>query len=165
VFSCYPGDTSAHKISMGVAADISYYEIYNSVASTQAAISAVYANVNLVYKAQFNVFVQVDETLIQSTTGGPAWNMKPATKGAHCSTSITDLLTIFSNWRSSERSKKNSLWHQFTNCYPPAGIVGIAWIKVLCSTRGAGISSVTRTHWLVVAHEMGQQGGGSVHTW
>ena len=39
--NCYPGDTQLHQVSVGVATDASYYAIYNDVAKTQAAISAV----------------------------------------------------------------------------------------------------------------------------
>lgn len=159
--SCYPGDTSPNKISMGVAADISYFNIYKTVSATQAAIAATYANINLVYKAQFNIFNQVNDVLIQSTTGGPAWNIQPATPGAHCSTGIQTLLNTFTSWRTQNQARKDSMWHQFTNCYPPAGIVGIHWIAALCTNNGAGISSVTSTHWLVVAHEMGHGFGGN----
>src|SRR4051812_45952245 len=51
---------------------------------------------------------------------------------------------------------------RFTNCYPPPGTIGIAWIAILCASRnGAGLSSVTQTHWLNAAHEIGHNFGGN----
>lgn len=132
------------------------------MASTQAAIAAAYANINAVYRAQFNVGLQVADMVIQSTTGGPAWNVAPTRSGSRCaSPDISTVLNSLASWRSSNQNRKNSLWHQFTNCYPPSGTVGIAYIGVLCKSQGVGVSSVTSTHWLVVAHEMGHNFGGN----
>ena len=113
------------------------------------------------YQAQFNVFLQIDNQVVQTATGGETWNQKPSTSGGKCSTTITDKLTAFTNWRVSAQNKKNGLWHLLTNCYPAPGTVGIAWIAQLCKNNGVGISSYTRTHWLVIAHEIGHNIGGN----
>lgn len=113
--NCYPGDTTTHKVSIGIGADVGYYEMYNDLTKAQSAISAVMANINLVYKANFNVFLQVNDVLVQTTTGGLAWNNKPATKGGRCSTSINSALDTFTSWRRSAQAKRNGLWHLFTN--------------------------------------------------
>jgi hypothetical protein len=147
---------------MGVAADVSFYEMYKDVAKTQAAIAAVFANINLVYQANFNVFLEVQDVIIQTTTGGPTWNNKPATPGGHCSIGIEGDLNAISSWRQSNYPKKNALWHLMTNCFPPAGTIGLAWIAVLCNTaRGTAVTSYSQNFWVTVAHEIGHNFGGN----
>ena len=89
--------------------------MYNDLTKAQSAISAVMANINLVYKANFNVFLQVNDVLVQTTTGGVTWNNKPATKGGRCSNTINNALDTFTAWRKSAQAKRNGIWHLFTN--------------------------------------------------
>jgi hypothetical protein len=128
--NCYPGDTTTHRLSVGVAADVGFYQQYNDAMMVQAVIAAIYMNINLVYTANFNVFLQINDVLIQSTEGGLSWNLKPATPGAHCTTTINSDLDLFTAWRKSAQPKRNGQWHLLTNCYPPAGIVSLR--RTLC---------------------------------
>ena len=89
-----------------------------------------------------------------------AWNLAPtANYGVHCTTTIDDMLTALTNWRTASKAKNQAIWHQFTNCYPSPGMVGLAYVGALCSSYGTGVSSWTATHWLVAAHELGHNMG------
>jgi hypothetical protein len=48
-----------------------------------------------------------------------------------------------------------------TNCWPPPGTVGLAYVGALCAGRGynTGVSTLSRVTWLTVAHELGHNFG------
>jgi hypothetical protein len=46
---------------------------------------------------------------------------------AHSPT-INALLDTFTAWRASAKPTSRGIWHHFTDCYPPPGTVGLAWI-------------------------------------
>jgi hypothetical protein len=48
--NCYTGDTTAHKMSHGVAVDYGYFAIYGSLANVQNAMANTYAAVNAVFQ-------------------------------------------------------------------------------------------------------------------
>jgi len=164
--NCYPGDNAGHRVSVGVMADTGYYNAWGSESGVNSAIAAIYSASNAVYLQQLNVFLTIQETVIYSSTGGssPAFNRAPPTGGRCSETTIDATLTDFSNWRYANRRTQNSIWHLMTNCFPPAGTVGLAWIGTLCSSRyGSAVSSHNRVMWLTVAHETGHNFGAS-HT-
>ena len=154
--NCYPQDQSAHKLSVGVAVDYGYFQIYASTANVLNSISTVYAAVNAVYQGQFNVFLEIAATDIRIVADSTAWNLSPPTLGGRCTPTINDHLNYFTSWRTASKPTTNSLWHLFTACFPAPGTVGLAWLGVVCSSQyGTGVSSWTSTYWLVVAHETG----------
>jgi len=158
--NCYTGDTRAHKLSVGVAVDRGFYALYgSSEMSVLNAISTVYANVNAVYLAQMNMFLELVDTQIEATTSSLAWNLAPPTNGERCSTTIDDLLDAFTDWRMKSKKNQDGLWHLLTNCYPAPGTVGLAWIGMMCADYGAAVSSWTSSLWLTVAHETGHNFG------
>ena len=47
-----------------------------------------------------------------------------------------------------------------TNCYPPPGTIGLAWIGTLCTRYNTGLSTFTDSStWLTVTHELGHSFG------
>lgn len=75
----------------------------------QTSIAAVYSNLNLIYVAQFNIWIQVDGLSIQSATGGPTWNNQPPTGTVRCTPTINDVLTAFTSWRTTTNPTKDSV--------------------------------------------------------
>ena len=130
--NCYTGDSTAHKLSMGVAVDYGFYAIYGSTAAVQNAIANVFASVNAVYLAQMNMFHEITSTVIKAAADSTAWNRSPATRGGRCdSVTINTDLNDFTSWRSSTYPKTNGLWHLLTACYPAPGTVGLAWLGLV----------------------------------
>jgi hypothetical protein len=127
---------------MGFALDNSFYKKFGGDTSRiQAAINSYVANCNMVYQAQPFVKFQLAQTVLMSTaTSG--WN------SASCG-SITSKLDSFTSWRASTKRGQLGVWHLLTNCYPPPGTVGLAWIGTLCSSYATGVSTYTSTMWLV----------------
>ena len=154
--NCYTGDTTAHKMSLAITVDAGYYAIYASASNVANSISNVLASVNAVYIAQFNVFLELQGTIVKSAVDGTSWNLQPDAPGGRCSSTTIDvLLNSVTSYRSTNNPKTNSLWHHFTACYPAPGTVGLAWVGTLCSSQySTGVSSWTGTLWLTVAHEV-----------
>lgn len=159
--NCYSGDTTAHKMSIGITVDVGYYEIYASAQNVANSISNMLASVNGVYVAQFNIFLELQGTIIKSASDGTSWNLKPDAPGGRCSSTAIDvLLNSVTSFRSGTNPKTNSLWHHLTACYPAPGTVGLAWVGTLChSSYSTGVSSWTGSLWLTVAHEIGHNTG------
>jgi len=159
--NCYPGSASPNKISVGIAVDFGYYQIWGSDGAVRARIASMLATANIVYTQQLNIFLALNDVVIQTSLGGPAWNHAPASVGATCSgTDINTMLTQFSQWKYQNYPTRNTLWHLLTACFPPPGTVGLAWIGVLCNQYYAtGVSSHNSFGWLTVAHEIGHNFG------
>lgn len=116
--------------------------------------------VNLLYSDMANVFVALDQTRVYTTVapGTEAWNQEPLnaaqltganrkTYGCPISRSVTDdsdyqmTLANFGNWRGTlPTTDRLALWHLLTNCYPPAGTVGLAYIGTTCTTGAQAAS-------------------------
>jgi len=161
--NCYPNDGVARRMHVGWAADLGYYQAYGSSTSTvQSANAQIFSDANSVYLAQLNVFLTMGTQVIQTTTNSIAWN-KNRLPTSNCLT-IGDDLNAFSAWRQSAQPTLEGIWHLFTDCFPPPGTVGLAWVGTLCSIyHGTGVSTKSSTTWLTTAHEIGHNFGAS-HT-
>eukprot|EP00808_Paulinella_micropora_P023459 g23646.t1 len=132
--NCYNRDWIDRQLRIGIALGSKlYYRMGGTPSNAQAFLSNIFATINT------------------STNGGPSWN-----QGNSCPMSISTQLDYFSSWASSNAPKGEGLWHLIDDCFPGAGIIGLAWIGTLCnSARNTGVSWYSRTMWLTVAHEMG----------
>lgn len=163
--NCFPNDHISRKLFVGVATDLGYYKrLGSSLANVQSSIAQVFASCNNVYYTQLNVYLQVAETIIMQTAGTYTWNHDrtagncPTKIGTREGTAV--LLDIFTAWRAASKPQSQGLWQLFTDCFPPSGTVGMAWIGVLCSSsNGAGWNSYSSTLWLTAAHEIGHNFG------
>ena len=75
-------------------------------------------------------------------------------------------LTTFKLWTNNEMSAQTGgrgddygLWHLFTNCFPPAGTVGLASMRATCRTINSGWSTLTDGTWETFTHEIGHNFG------
>ena len=57
------------------------------------------------------------------------------------------------------RGDTYGLWHLFTNCFPPAGTVGLASLRATCRTYNSGWSTLTAGTWETFTHEVGHNFG------
>lgn len=156
--NCFPNDSVARRFKVGMAADLGYYKKFGS--KTDAVLNSFQSLISLsnrIYLDQVNVFLQVGDTVIQTGSGGESWNQEP-----NCGLDISSALGQFRTWRTNQGDDGNGLWHLMTNCYPPPGTVGIAYVGVLCSLRsGVGVSTFSSSTWKTVAHEIGHNFGAS----
>lgn len=164
--ACWPGITGSNiKSQTFIAlADWGYYKIYNSIDNAQAAIDQTIALINAVYVPQIGIFNLVINTQIRSSSGGEAWNKSPLSTGAKCDQdqgyTINAHLNDLTAWNKAQGVKAAEA-HIFTNCFPPAGTVGLAWVGTIGarSGNGCGVSSYSSSHWLTIAHEVGHNLG------
>jgi hypothetical protein len=163
--SCFPA-AGAHRVSIGVAVDVGFYELFNSKQDVLNFIAMQFTIVNRIYLAQMSLQFVVGEILIMEEPGTYAWNHKPNPAtfdrmiGVCDGATISAVLDDFTAWRRDERPTKMGLWHLFTNCFPPPGTVGLSWMGGLCQTEiGTGVSSFSSTFWLTLAHELGHNLG------
>jgi hypothetical protein len=116
--------------------------------------------VNLLYSDMANIFVTIGQSRIMTSVvaGGPQWNQEPKspalltganrkTYGCPVSLGLADdsdyqaTLTNFGNWRGRlPAAQRFAGWHLLTDCFPPAGTVGLAYIGSTCSTTNMGVS-------------------------
>ena len=119
-------------------------------------IASVVAQVNAVYKAQLGLSLSVGDLTIMKTPGVHAWNhIGKGMPNSACPTAQA-LLDAFSAWRKTAHPRNYATVHLITNCFPPPGIVGLAWTGTTCGDyHGSGWSNVMSTLWITVAHEIG----------
>jgi len=178
---CYPGLDAGQekKLAIGFAVSKGYYDdkgkIGNSPVASQAGIEQELLNLlgdsNSIYTPQMGVHLYIKTTDIRTTaatTGNPPapWNIQqtnPAQpRNAGCGgASSSALLQAFRAWRQTHHPSDAGLWHLMTNCFPPPGVIGVAYLNAICSPRvGAGLSSSgTGATWTIVAHELGHNFG------
>lgn len=129
----------------------------DEIAAMLSAANAIYTDQVGLEIQIASLIINVDDSASYSA-GGP--NFAPATQGERNScpsqvqdgatvTAITDddsdvdviyangagvLLGMFSQWASAHAPVSDvGIWHLLTDCFPPAGVVGIAWMDVMCA--------------------------------
>ncbi|KAI8338854.1 Metallo-peptidase family M12-domain-containing protein [Chlamydoabsidia padenii] len=172
------GCPTSRKIAyMGAAADCTYTKYYESKQQAQLQIISDWNSVSALFERQFNIqlglvnITIMDESCPSTPVSNYAWNRD-------CSDTYTldNRLSDFSRWRGTMSDDGIALWHLLTNC--ATGVeVGIAWVGQLCQAEtnsqatstggtqyvaGAGVSSIIRDEWKVIAHEIGH-GFGANH--
>lgn len=167
--NCYPDQNQGIQlISTGMLIDNGYL---NRVGGTAAAARDDVAKMinlsNNMYRGHMNVEIVVDEILMGNGVTGFNFNEAPTQPGRKTCPSgdgASSRLTKLRAWRQTYHRQNLGLWHLMTDCHPPAGTIGIAYVSALCHQFGVGLSSYTGTGtWQTVAHEFGHNFG-SGHT-
>ncbi len=150
---CFPGNIK--KISMGVATDNGYYIAKNkNISNIYSSIALMFASINYVYKAQVGLFLDVTDIEVRTQLTQEFWNQSPSS--GKCTSTIETQLENFSIWVENNKPKRNAMWHLLTNCYPPPGTVGYAWLGTTCvGGHNTGVSTLSKLDWITVAHEIG----------
>ena len=175
------GDTSGcpttRKVALiGVATDCSYAQDFNSTETLRQNVITQVNTASDLYQSTFNVTLGLkDLTVSPASCPGTTQQATPWNTGCSDSTSISDRLNTFSQWRG-QRNDQNAYWSLWTTCNTGAE-VGLAWLGQLCNTgstsqsdssgtsqtvTGANVVARTPEEWQVFAHETGHTFG-AVH--
>jgi len=169
-YNCYPGQFEYIRgINIGVITDVTFNAVYgNNQSKIMSAVTSIFADnaANFIYFNQLNIYWTLGTYYIGSSSS----SVTPSSLS--CSLTINDQLDSFTTWRSnyykSNPNEKNGVWHLLTNCHPPPGTVGLAWVGVLCSyASGTGVSNYINPStsyygtgtWETMAHEVGHNFG------
>ncbi|KAF7728028.1 hypothetical protein EC973_006793 [Apophysomyces ossiformis] len=159
---------------MGAAADCTYTKYYTPATNARMQIIKDWNLASAVYDRSFNILLGLINITIKAETcpSVPDPN-EPWNQACSNSYTISNRLSDFSRWRGTMPNDGAGLWHLMTSC--ASGVeVGVAWPSTLCTTKaksqpartggteyvsGAGVSSIIRDEWKVVAHEIGHNFG------
>lgn len=155
-------------VYMGVAADCTYTQRYGSQTNATQQILNDWNSASALYKNTFRVSLGIVELQIMdsncpsSTDPAVPWNIDCG------SLTLSDRLSLFSQWRGNKGADGTGLWHLLSTC-TTGSEVGIAWLATLCQVTatgnspnvvsGTGVSTAGRTEWQVIAHEIGHNFG------
>jgi len=142
-------------------------------------IDQVNLDTNTIYHPQFDVHLSIISIRDQKATGAQGldtiwandadksnviargdFNLDGTGRDACHRATIQEYLSEFQQWRqNTESSNVAGIWKLLTNCHPPAGTVGLAYVGAICGHAAAGVSNhMTPRYggtWKVNAHEAG----------
>ncbi|KAK5660993.1 hypothetical protein OQA88_12370 [Cercophora sp. LCS_1] len=168
------GCPSTRKVALvGIATDCTYTASFNSTAAARSNIIQQVNSASQLYESSFNISLGIQNLTI-SEAACPSTPPASAPWNIRCSgsTTITDRLNLFSQWRG-QRQDSNAYWTLLTTCNTGSA-VGLAWLGQVCgqgsqpqsgsneTIAGANVVVRTTTEWLVFAHETGHTFG-AVH--
>jgi hypothetical protein len=156
-YGCTTGQD--YHMDFGFAMDYGYYRraIQFDASDPLKIIENIIAQNNLVYASQIGVTFHLGETIVKTGLDSDAWNQDRVS--GNCPLGPEPLLEEFTAYQNNQLgSSQMGLWHLMTDCFPPPGVIGIAYVGTLC--RSAGFNTGVNTHtgsstWLTVAHEAG----------
>ncbi|KAF9785898.1 Metallo-peptidase family M12-domain-containing protein [Thelephora terrestris] len=160
--------SSPKVVYMGVAADCTYTRLYGSQSNATQQILNDWNSASALYKNTFKISLGIVELQIMdsncpsSTDPTVPWNIDCG------SVTLSDRLSLFSQWRGGKGVDGSGLWHLLSTC-TTGSEVGIAWLATLCQVTatgnspnvvsGTGVSTAGRTEWQVISHEIGHNFG------
>lgn len=172
---------SAMLVTIGVAADCTYTQTYQSSDQARTQILTDFNSASSIYSSTFNISLGISELIVQSgncpttsagvDTNNP-WNL-PCQEFGSLGVDLNERLSIFSEWRGNKGGDGVGLWHLLSNC-STGSEVGVAWLGQLCRvessettdstgqksfTSGTAVTTVTRSTSQVIAHEIGHNFG------
>jgi Metallo-peptidase family M12/Disintegrin len=167
------GCPTTRKVALiGIATDCGYTASFSTTDALRENIITQVNTASDLYQSTFNITLGLRNlTVSDAECPGTASPQTPWNIGCSGSTTITDRLNTFSQWRG-QRGDNNAYWSLWTTCNTGAE-VGLAWLGQLCNTgstdqggsqtvTGANVVARTSTEWQVFAHETGHTFG-AVH--
>jgi len=162
---CHGGKANENfGIKVGVLVDRGYYAAMAK--NPMPAIQQMFATINMAYKPQLGIVLQIGETIVKAGPDSTPWNMAPTAPGKRCAVADdAKFLEVLEKWRRENRmNAPEGIFHQFTNCFP-SGIYGLAYPGSVCSQyySTSWTSHRPGKHWYCLAHEIGHNLG-ALHT-
>jgi len=173
--NCWPNQANEIKVvQIGYVADPDFViaaankraqEGGNNYDKMVAEVNSINAQMNLVYRAQFRVEFKLEDILDQTqftAQNGFALGCGIYGEGAG-KRGIDTYLETFQRWRQANKPTTYGEWQLLTDCFPPPGTIGIAYVRAVCTNYGVGVNTFTNSGtsqtWLTVAHEVGHNVG------
>jgi len=185
--NCWPGmDTTQRQVEIGYIVDADFAARAIAKRQNEAAtntervtLEVDYINdqMNLVYRSQFGI--QMKRQPIWGQNSGPGntqlfpANQFPTAQQAQNGFTLgcgiygknqgqLDIVAYLQNlriWRQTNARQIYGEWQILTDCFPPPGTIGVAFLGAVCGDYGVGVNSWTDETWLTVAHEVGHNIG------
>jgi len=116
----------------------------------QRFVAQINTDSNVIYHTQVDVILSIIDIKMVGEAG--TWQNS-------CPPDIGDYLDRLTDWRQSVSPTTGGMWKALTNCYPPPGTVGYAYVGTLCRGAATGVSNFMNIAsggtWGVNAHEAG----------
>ncbi len=145
--------TGTKVAELAIDADYDFYQKFGSVTKTQNQVNSVMNAVDTIYKRDVGITYKITALIVRTT------------RVYSSTTSISTRLGQFrSRWNSTHAGIKRDMAHIFTGVGSFSGVVGVAYVGVVCSTRVAygaskAFSRSLTTNAGLVSHEMGHNWG------
>jgi hypothetical protein len=151
---CYSGDSKPHLLKIGIEADAPAAAKHGN--QLNALIETIIGRTSFVYENQFNIRIQIGSLNIYTSTD-------VAPDYARDCPDINTKLTQLRRAAGNRDVPLQGVTHVLTGCGNGYGVVGVAYVRSLCSTRGYN-TGVNQLHnsmsWVTFAHELGHNFGG-----
>ncbi|MEZ5967108.1 MAG: M12 family metallo-peptidase [Planctomycetota bacterium] len=143
-----PGPSALRVAELAIDADLAFYRYYNNdPVAVERAVTSVINSCNVIYRRDCEIEFVIP-TIIVRTTNVYSWN------GDLC-----NLLGQFrTRWNNNHRNVTRDLAHLFTGEGTFSGVVGCAYVGVVCGNSGYGASKAYSglvTNVGLVSHEVG----------
>jgi hypothetical protein len=169
--NCFPTQNVPKRLLLSFVLDTGYVRRYKS--NIEAAIASIYdmiTNSNFMYVNQMNVYLVVKSIAVAQSLDDPqyaTWNDAPSSGPKTCraqdmSTTLNNLVAWRRTLPAGNAFRDAAATHLMTDCFPPPGTVGLAYVGTLCQTPlASGVNTYSATTWKTFAHELGHNFGGN----
>lgn len=185
--NCWPGQQNTiRQTGIGYIVDPDFVaaavnkragDVGTNAEKVQAEVAEINAEMNTIYRAQFGIVMELEEVWDQQglfpTRQFPTENTQGVQGGftlgcgvygeAAGKLGIETYLERLQLWRQINKPQTFGDWQMLTDCFPPPGTIGIAYVRAVCTEYGVGVNTFTNSGdsqtWLTVAHEVGHNIG------
>jgi len=113
-------------------------------------VTQVNADTNMIYHNQLDVILSILDIKQPGESGSFT---------VSCPVNIDTYLDALTAWRGESSPTSGGMWKALTDCFPPPGTVGYAYVGTLCRRQATGVSNYMDIRsggtWGVNAHEAG----------
>jgi len=157
--NCHTKEAETIEVIINIATDKGFYQsMGSSTSNVESELEFMIIDAAEFYYLQLNARLKIGTAIIgtNSNSGLPGF-INYARSSNNCP-SISSQLSEMRSWSRDLPSDQQAVnWHLITDCHPPPGTVGIAYVGTLCNKHGynVAVTSRTSTTWKVFAHEVG----------
>jgi len=157
---CYPGDEGGRYIDIAVVTDVALFQkLGNSAVKVKEFVEDTIVKARLIYYRQFNTILRIHSLRVFTEDYTAAKNGFPLSMSlSSCVYDHSYVVQSLGNWNNNnfQAFAGAAVTHMFTGCWGPYGVVGIAYINMMCITTGVGITTqlTSASTWLIFAHEL-----------
>jgi len=162
---CYDGDDVMHTLIVGFAIPPNVFSggaknDWPTVEKAKARWEEHITKASYIYEKQMNIQLQLGDVKV-AQQAGPKWALVGCSGGDRVS-EMLDRLEEASD--AGDLSPQQASWHGFVNCGQDHGLMGMAYVEVLCWYKNGYNTGANKwqapTSWFVYAHELGHNFGG-----